>query len=354
MSTDKEVTIYDIAEELKISAATVSRGLKDDPKVSKKTKKKILDLADKIGYRSNHFARNLRNQRTDTIGVIVPRLNSNFMSSIIAGIERIANNHGYNLIISQSSESATKEAASAKTMFNSRVDGLLVSLAYDTKDLSHFDTFFKRHTPVIFFDRVKEHHNSTNILIDNKKAGYDATKHLIEQGCKRIVHITAPSHQNVYVERMQGYKEALAAYKIPFKEKQIIYGNLSQEAGVNAAETILKMKPLPDGVFVANDNCAIGCMLALKRSGVRIPEDIAFVGFNNDPVSQVIEPNLSTINYSGFEMGEVAARHLINHLNGISHIQNTGVIILRSEFIIRASSLKKKEKKEGVSGGLNL
>ena len=131
MYNDREVTIYDIAEELKISAATVSRGLKDDPKVSKKTKKKILELAHKIGYRSNHFARNLRNQKTDTIGVIVPRLNSNFMSSIISGIEKIANSEGYNLIISQSSESFLKEAASAKTMFNSRVDGLLVSLAYD-------------------------------------------------------------------------------------------------------------------------------------------------------------------------------------------------------------------------------
>src|SRR5687768_11782118 len=144
MYNDKEVTIYDIAEELNISAATVSRGLKDDPTVSKKTKKKILELADRIGYRSNHFARNLRNQKTDTIGVIVPRLNSHFMSSVIAGIERIANNEGYNLIISQSSESVIKEAASAKTMFNSRVDGLLVSLAYDTQQLSHFDSFFKK------------------------------------------------------------------------------------------------------------------------------------------------------------------------------------------------------------------
>src|SRR5215211_5374753 len=138
MSSEKEVTIYDIAEQLEISAATVSRGLSDDPKVSKKTKKKILDLADKIGYQSNHFARNLRNQKTDTIGVIVPRLNSNFMSAVIAGIESIANSQGYNLIISQSSESAIKEAANAKSMFNNRVDGLLVSLAYDTKEISHF------------------------------------------------------------------------------------------------------------------------------------------------------------------------------------------------------------------------
>jgi LacI family transcriptional regulator len=144
MSTEKAVTIYDIAKTLNISPATVSRGLQDHPKISKKTKKLIFDLVDKTGYQSNHFARNLRNQKTDTIGVIVPRLNSNFMSSVIAGIENIANNQGYNLIISQSSESAIKEAANAKTMFNNRVDGLLVSLAYDTKDLSHFNSFFKK------------------------------------------------------------------------------------------------------------------------------------------------------------------------------------------------------------------
>src|SRR5215203_276026 len=152
MQNDKEVTIYDIAKKLKISPATVSRGLQDHPRISKKTKKRIFELADKIGYRQNHFARNLRNQKTNTIGVIVPRLNSNFMSSVIAGIENVANTQGYNLIISQSSESVQKEGANIKTMFNNRVDGLLVSLAYNTKDLSHFDSFFKKNIPVIFFD----------------------------------------------------------------------------------------------------------------------------------------------------------------------------------------------------------
>src|SRR5689334_15822235 len=342
MQTDKEVTIYDIAKKLKVSPATVSRGLKDHPSISKKTKKKIFDLADKIGYRQNHFARNLRNRKTDTIGVIVPRLNSHFMSSVIAGIENIANKEGYNLIISQSSESSSKEAVSAKTLFNNRIDGLLASLAYDTKGLSHFDPFFKKNIPVIFFDRVMEHENSTNILIDNRKAAYEATRHLIEQGCKRIVHITAPPQQNVYIDRLKGYKQALADHKIKFREEDVIIGNLSQEAGVEAASTILKMKSLPDGVFVSNDNCAVGCMQALKQKGIKIPNDIAFVGFNNDPVSQVIEPNLTTINYSGYEVGEVAARHLINHLSGVSPIHHTNTIILRSEFIIRASSLKKK------------
>jgi LacI family transcriptional regulator len=341
MLKEKEVTIYDLAKKLNISIATVSRALKDDPVVSKKTKKKISELAQEMGYRSNHFARNLRNQRTNTIGVIVPRLNSYFMSTVIAGIESIANNEGYNLIISQSSESFDKEKASAKTMFDNRVDGILVSLAYDTEDLSHFDPFFKRHIPLIFFDRVVDDENCTNILIDNRKAAYEATTHLIKQGCKRIVHITATPKRNVYVDRLQGYKHALSDNDITFKQEYVLISNLSQEAGVISAQEILKMNPLPDAVFVANDNCAVGCMLALKQAGIKIPDDIAFVGFNNDPVSKVIEPNLTTINYPGYEMGEVAARNLINHLNGKATIRSTNTIILRSELIIRDSTRKK-------------
>ena len=338
MHKEKEVTIYDLADKLKISIATVSRGLKDDPVVNKKTKKKIFELAEKMGYRSNHFARNLRNQRTETIGVIVPRLNSYFMSTVIAGIESIANSEGYNLIISQSSESEQKEKMSAKTMFDSRVDGLLVSLSYDTNDISHFDQFIKKNIPVIFFDRGEERDNFTNVLIDNRRAAYEATKHLIEQGCTRIVHITAKPKRNVYVDRLKGYKQALAENNIHFNDEYLIIGKLSLEEGIEAAATIQKMDPLPDGVLVANDNCAVGCMLSLKQAGIRIPEDIAFAGFNNDPVSKVIEPNLTTINYPGYEMGEVAARNLINHLDGTCPIHTTNTIVLRSELIIRASS----------------
>ena len=340
MIREKETTIYDIANKLSLSVATVSRALQDDPVVSKKTKKRIAEMAEKLGYRSNHFARNLRSQKTNTIGVIVPRLDSYFMSTVISGIENIANKAEHNLIISQSSESFEKEMANAKTMFNSRVDGLLVSLAYDTEGLNHFDFFFKRRIPVIFFDRVVEHENCTNILIDNKRAGYEATDHLIKQGSKRIVHITATPKRNVYVDRLEGYKQALHENNIVFNEDYIIISNLSQDAGSKAAATILQMNPLPDALFVANDNCAVGCMIALKKAGIKIPEDIAVVGFNNDPVSLVIEPNLTTINYRGYEMGEVAARYLINHLNGTATIRSTNTIILRSELIVRESSKK--------------
>jgi len=340
MPEEKEITIYDIADRLNISIATVSRALKNDPVVNKRTKKKVFELAEELGYRSNHFARNLRNQRTETIGVIVPRLNSYFMSTVIAGIENVANSEGYNLIISQSSESEQKEKMSAKTMFNNRVDGLLVSLSYDTNDISHFDQFFKKKIPVIFFDRAEENKNFTNIVIDNKKAAFEATSHLISQGCRRIVHITAKPKRNVYVDRLDGYKKALKENNIDFKEEFVIIGNLSLEAGTEAAQRILKMNPRPDGVFAANDNCAVGCMLSLKEANIRIPADIAFAGFNNDPVSQVIEPNLTTINYPGYEMGEVAARNLINHLNGTYLIHSTNTIVLRSELVIRASSLR--------------
>lgn len=180
-------------------------------------------------------------------------------------------------------------------------------------------------------------------MIDNRRAGYEATDHLIKQGCKRIVHITAMPKRNVYVDRLEGYKQALKENNIGFNEEYVIISNLSQEAGSIAAARILEMKPIPDALFVANDNCAVGCMIALKKAGIKIPEDIAVVGFNNDPVSLVIEPNLTTINYRGYEMGEVAARNLINHLNGTATIRSTNTIILRSELIVRESSKKVSE-----------
>jgi LacI family transcriptional regulator len=341
MLRQKEVTIYDIARKLNISSATVSRALKDDPVVSKKTRKKIFELAEEMGYRTNNFARNLRNQKTNTIGVIVPRLNSYFMSTVIAGIEKVLNAAGYNLIISQSSESVDKEIVSARTMFNNRVDGLLVSLAYDTEDMAHFDNFFKKNIPVLFFDRVAQNEGTTNVTIDNRKAAYEATKHLIEGGNKRIVHITAPIKRNVYVDRLQGYKQGLADYQIPFEEKYILINNLSQDAGMEAAEIIAQMSPMPDAVFAASDACAVGCIIGLKKAGLRVPDDVAVVGFNNDPVSTVVEPNLTTINYPGYQMGEAAATSLINHLKGSSLIHTTDTILLRSELIVRESSVRK-------------
>lgn len=342
---DKEVTIYDIAEALDISPSTVSRSLKDHSSISSATIQKVREQAKKMGYRSNIFARNLRRQKTNTVGVIIPRLNSYFMSSALAGMEQVANDNGYNLIISQSFETVKKEASNVETMFNSRVDGLIVSLAYNTEDLSHFDSFLENNIPLIFFDRVADYKSSTNILIDNFKAGYQAVSHLLDQGCQRIVHITGNLHQSVYKDRSEGYKKALSDHGITFNPDYLIENNLNNKDGIKAASQILEMDPRPNGLFVANDYCAIACMISLKEQGIKIPDDIAIVGFNNDPISGYVEPKLTTTNYDGQQMGEVVAQNMIQHLKGENNIKITSKVILNSELIIRESSLRSKATK---------
>lgn len=338
---EKEVTIYDIAKKLKVSAATVSRGLQDHPAISKKTKKRIFDMVTEMGYRTNHFARNLRVQQTKTIAVLVHELNSNFITSVLAGIEKVTAEEGYDIIIAHSSESYEKEVANVKNLFDKRVDGLIASLAFDTADLDHFQPFVDKGVPVLFFDRVEQDGSSTVVIIDNAKCGYLATEHLIKQGCKRIAHVTSSLNRNVYSQRYKGYRDALFDHKIPVDENLVIIQDLSEKSGVDAALKILKMKPLPDGIFVTNDFVAAVCMRTLKEHGVSIPDDIAIVGFNNDAVGTLIEPALSTINYPGQDVGEIAARNLINHLRGVTNLHQTNTIIVRSELIVRKSSLKK-------------
>lgn len=342
---NKDITIYDIAKDLGVSPTTVSRALNNHPAVNAKTKKRIFDAADEMGYRSNVFASNLRSKRTNNIGVIVPRLNSSFQSAVLAGMEKVANEAGFNLIISQSLESYEKEKANAKSMFNSRVDGLLVSLASDTEHTGHFEPFMEKGIPVLFFDRVATHTDCTGVVIDNRQAAYNITEHLIQQGCKNIVHVLGNLKINVYGERLKGYKYALIDHDMPFSSKKIIHSDLTEEAGETIAAKVLAMNPLPDGLFVSNDACAASCIRSLKQAGISIPEDIAVAGFNNDMISRLIEPNLTTIHYPGYEMGEVAMKNLIHHLGDHSEgvLHNTNTITLRAELIIRDSSLKRKD-----------
>src|SRR6185295_11424240 len=202
MNRPKEITIYDIAKELDLSPATISRGLKDHPGIRKDTKKRILNAAKTMGYQQNTFASNLRRKHSKTIGVIVPRLNSYFVSTVIAGMEKVANQAGYNLIISQSLESVKKESAAVSTLFDSRVDGVMISLASDAKNTDHFNTFFRKQIPLLFFDRVIKLPNCTCVVIDNERAGYEATHHLLEQGCKHIAHVGGSMDRNVYIDRL--------------------------------------------------------------------------------------------------------------------------------------------------------
>lgn len=340
MKAKKDITIYDIAQKLALSSATVSRALKDHPAINKHTRKKIQEAAREMGYRHNNFASNLRNQKTNTIGVLVHELNSNFITSVLAGIERVTTEAGYDLLIAHSSESFKKEAANALNLFHKRVDGLIASLSFDTEGLDHFKQYSEKGIPVIFFDRVEENSNSTKVIIDNYRCGYQATQHLIRQGCRRIVLVTANLKRNVYAQRHKGYSDALFDGGIPYNKEYVLIKDLSEQCGVEAAMQILQMDPRPDGAFITNDFSAAVCMQTLKEQGIRIPEDIAIVGFNNDAISKIVEPRMTTIHYPGIDMGEIAARNLINHLEGISDLHFTNTIVVRSELIVRQSSLK--------------
>jgi len=337
----KEITIYDLAKALDLSAATVSRGLKEKGSVNRKTTERILTMAAAMGYRPNNFASNLRNMKTQTVGIIIPRLNSHFMSSAIAGMEIVASKENYKLIIAQSLESFEKEKDNVRMMYNNRVDGLLISLAYDTKNILHLQPFLSKKIPVVFFDRAFATNENTSVVIDNYQAAYKVTAHLLEQGCKRIMHIGGNMLRDVYANRLKGYKDALEEYNIPFNPDLLYVCNLTEEAGVEAAEYILSLKKSkrPDGVFSANDTAAVHCMLRLKENGINIPGEIAFAGFNNDPISKVIVPNLTTINYSGYNIGKEAATIILNNIKGENTSPAAKTIILQSELIIRNSSL---------------
>jgi len=339
MKSNKEVTIYDVAKVLNISPSTVSRGLKNHPHIKNETKKNIIAKAKEMGYQQNKFASNLRQKHTNTIGVVVPKLDSYFMATVISGIEKITAQNGYSLIISQSQESWKKEISCISTLFNSRVDGLLVSLAFDTKNLEHFKILLNKDIPVVFFDRVTDCNGCISVIIDNYKAGYEATSHLIEQGCKRIVHIGGNLLRNVYSERFRGYKQALADNKIGFEQDLVIICDMSGRASTDASKKILKMLPRPDGIFTSNDATAVAAMVELERAGVMIPDEIAVVGFNNEPISRVIKPNLTTVDYPAKQIGEIAATSLINKLKN-SESANFRTIILKHDLICRQSSLR--------------
>ena len=334
----KKITIYDLAEELKVSPGTVSRSLNNHPSISKKTKERVVAKANALGYEVNKFAVNLRTQKSNAIGVIIPKLNSYFMSTLVAGIEKVVNEAGYNLIISQSLESMEKEKMNAKTLYNSGVDALLVSLAYNTENYAHFDPYLKSKIPLIFMDRVHNLPNCPTIVIDNFQAGYDATEHLIHQGCKNILIVTGNLKRNVYSDRLLGYKKALQKNNLNFKEVNILETTMEPNNSKDVVNYIKNMDKLIDGLFVLSDSFAAHCIKELKKESYNIPKDIKIVSFNNDPISELITPTLSTIEYPGYDMDLLAGESIINQINGNINLRTTNVINLRHKLIVRESS----------------
>jgi LacI family transcriptional regulator len=337
LKTHREVTIYDVAEASGLSPSTVSRALKDHPHIKKDTKRKIRELAAEMGYQRNKFASNLRLRQTHTIGVVVPRLDSWFMATVLSGIEKVASANGYGIIISQSQESWKKELACVNTLYNSRVDGLLVSLASDTRDLEHYGRLLSKNIPVVFFDRVMECSGCLNIVIDNYSAAYEVARHLISRGCRNPAFIGGNIMRNVYSERLRGFRQALIDNGLVPDEKLVFITDMSSRAATDTARLISGMKKKPDGVFAANDTTAVALMVELARRKIRIPEDMAVAGFNNEPVSSVIQPNLTTVDYPAGAMGEMAALSLLDRLNN-AQSNSLSTIVLKHKLIVRDST----------------
>ena len=334
---NNEVTIHDIAGILEIDSSTVSRALNDSPRVAKKTKAKILAKANELGYQRNILASNLRKSKTYTLGVIVPRISRHFFSSAIAGIEETAFKAGYTVIICQSLESLEREQSILDTLLANRVDGVLISISMETKNYNHLKGLKQRNIPYVFFDRHCNIPENSNVVINDFEAAFTAVEHLIQQKCSEIAHFSGPQNLEIYKNRFKGYKAALEKYDIPFREELVISSSLMEK---DAAENVKKLLALPykvDGLFCANDVVAIGAIKYLKELGVKIPEEIAIVGFSNESISSVIEPALTTINQSGSKIGVAATNLLIDKISD-NTIHKT--IIVQTNLIERKSSLR--------------
>ena len=290
------------------------------------------------GKRYSH--RKLRNSKTNTIGVIVHTLNSYFIKSVLMGIEQEAGRLGYEMVIMHSQECMEREVANARMLFNQQVDGLIASLSFGTTTLDHFTLFANSGIPVVFFDRVDTIGNNGTVVIDNIGAGYQATHHLIQQGCRRIAIVTSGLERNVYADRYAGFRNALNDHGITFDESMLIVSDITEEAGADAASRILAMHERPDGLFVTNDLVAASCMRSLLEYGLQVPNDIAIVGFNNDPICKLTVPSITTINYPGMEMGKVAAAQLITSIVRSDLPAFRENAIVSADLIIRHSSLK--------------
>ena len=352
MNSRNEVTIYDIAKKLNLATSTISRGLKDHPTISKKTSERIKKAALEMGYRPNNLAASLRGNKMKTIGVLVPTVTQPFLSSLISGIEIAAQKAGYTVLIMQSHDSYKEEISLTKSLYDNRVSGVICSLAMETKDISHFDRFYDNNTALVFVDRVPKDFNAFRVAIDNYSAGYKATEHLISQGCKRIAHLTAGSEFSIYYERKKGYLAALQDYNIPVEEELIAkVSSITYDEAEKASMKLLKSKTPPDGIFAAGDVLGVSAIQCAKKLKLRVPEDVAVIGFNNDPISSIIDPNLSTISHPAYDMGKTSAEIILRNLKPTKTKTPTvkQISYLNTEVLVRESSMKIKPHSQSVN-----
>lgn len=329
-------TIKDIAYELGLSVSTVSRALRGQPDVNAETRHAVIELAEKLDYQPNRTALNLLKKQSSTIGVMVPNLDY-FFSAAIKGIDEIAQEAGYTIIVCQSNESYGKEIINTKRLLECQVDGFIISVSSNTKSFDHFRRIQNKGVPLIFFDRDVAELKATKILLNNFKGGYLATKHLLEEGYSRIAFLGGPARMSISDQRLEGYKFALKEAGIRTYSNLIAHGDFNKDYAFFNTIELLKRKNKPDAIFAMSDRLAIGAYLAIKKRGLLIPKDIGLIGFNNEPITELLTPSLSTIDQPAFEMGKQAARIFIEKANSLNEVAYRD-IILEPKLIVRDST----------------
>lgn len=338
------ITIKDIAKALNLSTSTVSRALRNSYEINAETKKLVMEYAEKMSYRPNPIALSLRDSKSKSIGVIIPEIANHFFSQLINGVESIAYNLGYHVVVFQSHESYEREVANTNYLVSRKVDGLLISLSSLTTNLHHFEELIGKGLPIVFFDRVPKEIETYKVVADNFAGSYEATEHLIKTGRRKIAHVTSPIYLSITAERLAGYKKALEDYGIPFEESYVKYchhgGKLVSENEA-AMEELLNMAEPPDAIFAASDRLTTGCMAVLQKHNIQMPDQIAIVGFTNISVAELLNPPLTAVVQPAMEMGQQAVELLIKL---IEHPNKVGAFETRSfktSLTIRESSAGK-------------
>ena len=341
------ITIKDIAKALGLSTSTVSRALRDSYEISPETKKLVLEYAEKNNYHPNPIALSLKERRSRSIGVIVCEIANSFFSQVINGIESIACNNGYNVIIAQSRESFDREMLNLQYLTSRSIDGLIISVSTETKDFRYLKELHQKGLPIVFFDRIVSEIETHKVIADNYKGAYDATMHLINCGYRRIAAISNPELLSITKERLAGYKAALSDHGIEVNDSLIKY---CQHGGMIVSEVeevireLLKMKPGPDAIFASADKLTTGCLRILKAREVRVPTDMGLLGFSNTDLTDLLDPPLSIIKQPAFEMGEVAMNLLLQLIESKRPVTDFETRVLSTELLIRDSTKIQNEK----------
>jgi len=334
----KYATLKDIANALNISTATVSRALADRWDVNQETKKTVLEEAKRQNYRPNPIAKRLQNKHSKTIGLVVPEFKSSFFPNVISGIQKVVNESGFQLLITQSQESMEEEEKNLKLLESNMVEGILISITREGENDDYYQNIIDSGIPIVFFNRISSKVIAPKVIIDDYKMAFFATEHLIYNGFKKIYHFSGPDKLNVSKERKKGFIDAMKKHNMPFYPNTITLAGVFGEKGYNAMQSLIIKNDLPDAIFCFNDPTAFGALKAIKESGLRCPENVALVGFSETEIAEMIDPPLTSVEQPTFEMGETAARLLIEKITQTSPpVEET--VYLKAKLNIRKSSI---------------